>query len=160
MSRKAPQPEPSPIEAIQTQNWEQGIWSSSQPEEIPDQALLDCENFEYDDDSNLITRTGTAYFLSQAFTSRITSIFRAKYSNGTVYVLFTTANQLYRCNEDGTGVTNITGALTLPNDQAWMWCMFGDLAIGVNGSTTGDNPIKVSSAGTAAALAGSPPKAR
>src|SRR5262245_29694666 len=94
-------------ETIQTNNWQLGIWSSSQAEEIPDEAAQDLLNVEFDDDSNLRTRTGVVGFLSQAFTSRITSIFRAEYSNGTVYILFTTANQLYRCDENGGNLTNI-----------------------------------------------------
>ena len=144
---------------VQT-SWQDGMITSLPAEELPPTAAQDLVNVEIDIEGNLVTRTGALAFLQPSFEDRITSIFRAHYSNGTVRIIFTAGTSLFRCLEDGTGLTDITGALTLPSDTKWQWAMFGDLAIGVNGATSGDNPIKVNSAGAAAALAGSPPKAK
>ncbi|HKX29354.1 MAG TPA: hypothetical protein VJ302_16780 [Blastocatellia bacterium] len=75
-------------------------------------------------------------------------------------MLWTTGSTLYIGETDGTGIIDITGALTLPADNFWQWVTFAGLAIGVNKATTGDNPVKVDNSGVAAALGGSPPKAR
>lgn len=144
---------------VQT-SWQDGMITSLPAEELPPTAAQDLVNVEIDIEGNLTTRTGALSFIQPSTTSRITSIFRAQYSNGTVLILFTAGTKLFKCNEDGSSITDITGALTLPNNTIWQWAMFGDLAIGVNKATSGDNPIKVNNAGTAAALAGSPPKAK
>jgi len=141
-------------------SWQDGIITSLPPEELPPTAAQDLVNVELDIDGNLTTRTGALAFIQPSTTSRITSIFRAQYSNGTVLILFTAGTKLFKCNEDGSSITDITGALTLPSNTFWQWAMFGDLAIGVNKATSGDNPVKVNNAGTAAALGGSPPKAK
>lgn len=140
--------------------WPLGIVNSFPDEEIPDGGLKDALNVVFDADNNLASRNGVDLFVSTAQNNRITSMFRAEYVNGAVFILFTAGTQLYRVNEDGTSLTNITGGLTLPNDVPWQWAMFGNLAIGVNGATSGTNPVKVDSAGTAAALGGSPPRAK
>ena len=147
-------------EDIPQYSWARGMISSSPPEELPDDAAQFLLNVEFDEDSNLRTRNGTTVFLDTGETARLTSTFRAKYSDGTVWILFTVGTKLYRCTESGGSKTDITGGLTLPNNTYWQWIMFEDLAIGVNKATSGDNPIKVNAAGTAAALGGSPPKAK
>jgi hypothetical protein len=144
---------------IQT-SWQDGIITSLPPEDLPPTAAQDLVNVEIDSDGNPVTRTGALAFIQPSTTSRITSIFRAQYSNGTVLILFTAGTKLFKCNEDGSSITDITGALTLPSNTFWQWAMFNDLAIGVNKATSGDNPVKVNSAGTAAALGGSPPKGK
>jgi hypothetical protein len=144
---------------VQT-SWQDGMITSLPAEELPPTAAQDLVNVEIDIEGNIVTRTGALAFIQPSTTSRITSIFRAQYSNGTVLILFTAGTKLFKCNEDGSSITDITGALTLPNNTMWQWAMFGDLAIGVNKATSGDNPVKVNNAGTAAALGGSPPKAK
>src|SRR5262249_29591121 len=49
---------------------------------------------------------------------------------------------------------------SLPNDTFWQWKTFGNVAIGVNKATSGDNPVKVTTSLVASALAGSPPKGK
>lgn len=142
---------------IYQNTWQRGMITSSPPEDIPIDAARLLLNLEFDVESNLITRNGTTLFLTvTGETGRITSAFRAQYSDGTVWILITTGTKLYRCTESGGSLTNITGALTFPNNTKWQWVMFGDFAIGVNGATSGTNPVKVNAAGTASLLANAP----
>jgi hypothetical protein len=142
---------------IYQNTWQRGMITSVPPEDIPIDAARLLLNLEFDEESNLITRNGTSLFLTvTGETGRITSAFRAKYSDGTVWILITTGTKLFRCTESGGSLTNITGALTFPNNTKWQWVMFGDFAIGVNGATSGTNPVKVNAAGTASLLANAP----
>lgn len=151
-----PLPTPQRTDPIFQNAWTRGIITSIPPEEIPNDAAQDLLNVEFDSDSNLVTRNGTTLFLDTNETGRITSIFRAEYSDGTVWILFTTGTKLYRCTESGGSLTDITGALTFPSNTIWQWVMFGDFAIGVNQATSGTNPVKVNAAGTASLLANAP----
>lgn len=152
-----PLPTPKRTDPIVQNTWQGGMVTSVPPEDLDaDEARL-LLNLEFDDESNLITRNGTTLFLTvTGETGRITSAFRAQYSDGTVYILLTTGTKLYRCSESGGSLTNITGALTFPSNTKWQWVMFGDFAIGVNGATSGTNPVKVNAAGTATLLANAP----
>src|SRR5262249_49698805 len=105
-------------------------------------------------------RTGITQLFATTFANRITSLHYFTAETGEVGILYTTANQLRKVGTNGSGDTNITGALTLPNDTYWQWRTFTNLAIGVNKATTGDNPVKVNTSGVAAALTGTPPKAK
>lgn len=146
---------------IQQDNWAGGINSAAQAEEIRNDQAQDIENFEYNADDNLISRVGIQTWLAATYPTRITSIHRYVDNNGTVRILYTTANKLFRANEAGGGITEITGGLTLPNDTIWQWKTFNGQAIGVNlGTGANANPVRVDNTGTAAALGGSPPKAR
>ena len=141
---------------IQT-SWQSGMITSLPPEELPNDAAQDILNCEFDVDSNLVARVGVQLY-NQPDTNgaRITSMFRAQYSNGTVIILITFGTKLFKCNEDGSSLTDITGALTFPSNTIWQWVMFNDFAIGVNKATSGTNPVKVSNAGTPTLLANAP----
>lgn len=128
--------------------------------EIPDDAAQDILNMEFDDSDNLSTRNGLVELLATTFASRITSAYLFTGSSGEVGILYTTADELRIVETDGTGDTDITGALTLPNDTYWQWVTYADIAIGVNKAASGDNPVKVSTGAVAAALGGSPPKGK
>lgn len=147
----------SGIQLKQIPDWSAGIITSKPATEIPDNAAQDILNMEFDDSNNLSGRAGIGELYSNTFASRITSLHYFTVETGEVGLLWTTGNKLYIGETDGTGVTEITGGLTLPSDNFWQWVTFGGLAIGVNKATTGDNPVKVSNTSTAAALGGSPP---
>lgn len=128
--------------------------------EIPDDALQEALNLEFDDSDNLATRNGVTALFSTTFANRITSLYYFTSGSGEIGILYTTANQLRIVETNGTGDTNLTGALTLPNNTFWQWITYKDLAIGVNKAASGDNPVKVSTGAVAAALGGSPPKGK
>lgn len=151
-----PLPTPQRTDPITQNSWERGMITSIPAEELPPNAAAQILNMEFDRDSNIITRNGVTLFVDTGETTRVTSMFRAEYSDGTVWILFTTGTKLFRCTESGGSLTNITGALTFPSDTLWQWVMFGDFAIGVNGATSGTNPVKVNAAGTASLLANAP----
>ena len=151
-----PLPTPQRSDPITQNSWERGMITSKPAEELPPNSASSLLNFEFDSESNLNTRNGVTLFLDTGETTRITSMFRAEYSDGTVWILFTTGTKLYRCTESGGSLTDITGALTFPNNTFWTWVMFNDFAIGVNGATSGTNPVKVNAAGTASLLANAP----
>lgn len=133
--------------------WQRGMITSIPQEDIPIDAARLLLNLEFDQESNLITRNGTTLFLTvTGETGRITSAFRAQYSNGTVIIYLTTGSKLYKCTESGGSLTNITGALTFPNDTKWQWAMFNDVAYGANGASSGDNLVRVPNTGVAAGV--------
>ena len=162
MPRQAVQDTP-----VQTQllpDWSGGINTAVPADRLSDNEAVDILNFEFNQDSNLVTRRGVTKFLgiapAQTF-GRITSLHYHEDDAGNIHVLQTEGTKLWRMNNLGTAISNITGALVLPDDAVWQWRSFTGLAIGVNGATTGDNPIKVSgTTPTAAALGGTPPRGK
>lgn len=148
------------VQPLSIPDWGLGIITSQPPTEIPDNAAQDILNMEHDDSGNLSSRSGLVQLFATTFANRITSLHYFIAETGEVGILYTTANQLRKVATNGTGDSNITGALTLPSDTFWQWVTFGGLAIGVNKATSGDNPVKVSTLGVAAALGGTPPKAK
>lgn len=148
------------VKTIPYAGWGRGIITSKPSTEIPDDAAQDIINMEFDDSDNLSTRNGFIELFATTFADRLTSAYYFTSGSGEIGVLYTTANQLRIVETDGTGDTNITGALTLPNDTFWQWVTYKDIAIGVNKATSGDNPVKVSTGAVAAALGGSPPKGK
>lgn len=115
---------------------------------------------EFDDSDNLSTRNGFVQLFATTFANRITSAYYFTSGVGEIGILYTTGSQLRIVEANGTGDTNITGALTLPSDTFWQWITYKDIAIGVNKASSGDNPVKVSTAAVAAALGGAPPKGK
>lgn len=148
------------VQPLSVPDWGLGIITSQPATEIPDNAAQDILNLEHDDNGNLATRCGPTQLFATTFANRITSAHYFTAETGEVGILYTTGAQLRLVETNGTGDTNLTGALTLPNDTFWQWVTFGGLAIGVNKATSGDNPVKVSTGGVAAALGGTPPKAK
>lgn len=149
-----------PIQPFLQGNWRGGINTSLPPNEISDDEAADILNYEVDWDGNLVVRNGVTQHSDQSYSTRLTSAHTAVYEGGQEFIVYTTDNDLFRVNLDGSGTTSIGGALTLPTNTFWQWKNFENLAIGVNRATSGDNPVKVNSAGAAAALGGSPPKAK
>lgn len=145
---------------LQVPDWNFGIITSIPGTEIPDRALQDALNIEFDEAGNLATRTGLTQLFATTFANRITSAYYFTSGAGEIGILYTTGSQLRIVETNGTGDTNLTGALTLPSNNFWQWITYKDLAIGVNKATGGDNPIKVSTGAVAAALGGSPPKGK
>ena len=140
--------------------WGRGIITSKPSTEIPDDAAQDIINMEFDESDNLSTRNGFVELNANTYAGRITSGYYFTSGSGEIGILFTTGSQLRIVETNGTGDTNLTGALTLPNDTFWQWITYKDIAIGVNKATSGDNPVKVSTGAVAAALGGSPPKGK
>lgn len=148
------------VKTIPYAGWGRGIITSKPSTEIPDDAAQDIINMEFDDSDNLSTRNGFVELFATTFAGRITSAYLFTGGSGDIGILYTTAAQLRLVETDGTGDTNLTGALTLPNDTFWQWITYRDIAIGVNKASSGDNPVKVSTGAVAAALGGSPPKGK
>lgn len=155
-----------------------GINTSVKATDIKDDEVVNLLNMELDDGDNLVTRQGVSdvsigslwdqalwdvsLWGSTSYSSRITSIKDFFTEGGLIGVLYTTGNQLYSVTRDLETVTNLTGALVLPNDTFWQWEIMNSIAIGVNKATTGNNPVKVvgPAPGTASALGGNPPRAK
>lgn len=148
------------IQSLEVRDWRLGIRTAIPPTEIPNEAVQDLLNFEFDDAGNLSTRRGVTELAATTFAKRITSLHYFSAESGEVGILLTTGTTLQIIETNGTGLTNLTGALTFPDDTFWSWVTFTGLAIGANKATSGTNPVKVSTTPTAAALGGSPPKAK
>src|SRR5262245_1379401 len=148
------------VQQLNVPNFRGGINTALPANEIQDNEIVDALNFEYDWDGNLVVRNGVDPFNAEDYATRITSLHYFTTESGAAYVLYTNANDLYRADPDGTNVTDITSTLTLPNNTFWQWRTFQGIAIGVNQATSGDNPVKVDNTGAAAALGGTPPKAK
>src|SRR5215813_3798185 len=141
-------------------SWELGINTAKPPTEIDDREVRDLLNLEFDDAGNLSTRRSITQLNANTFTGRITSLHYFTTESGEVGILFTNSTKLYIVQTNGTGQTDLTAALTFPNDTFWQWVTFGGIAIGVNKATSGTNPVKVTTVPAAAALGGSPPKGK
>lgn len=148
------------VRPFQIPNWSLGINTAKDKTEIEDNEAQDILNFEFDASDNLATRAGIVALFSNTFVSRITSLHYFTTDSGEVGVLFTNGSKVWIGQTNGTGVTDLTGALTLPSDTFWQWVTFGGIAIGVNKATSGDNPIKVNTSSVASALGGTPPKGK
>lgn len=148
------------MQSLRVPDWRLGIYTSIPPTEIPDNAVQDLLNIEFDDAGNLSTRRGVTQLSADTFANRITSLHYFTVDAGEIGILLTTGTTLQIIETNGTGLTNLTGALTFPNNTFWQWVTFGGLAIGVNGATSGTNPVQVNAASTAAALGGSPPRGK
>jgi hypothetical protein len=154
----------TPMQAFIAPGWNGGINTAVPDDQIADNEAVDILNFEFDQSNSLVTRRGVQKFLgiapAQVF-DRINALHYHEDDAGNVHVLLNEGTKLWRINNLGTAIANITGALTFPNDAVWQWKSFTGLAIGVNGATSGTNPVKVSGATpTAAALGGSPPRGK
>jgi hypothetical protein len=154
-----------------------GINTSVPANALKDDEVVDARNFELDQDDNLVVRQGVTgvgngalwdqaiwdqdLWSSQSYPKRITSINYFQNDVGFVGILYTTGTSLYSRTINEV-ITDLTGALVLPDDVFWQWVNFNGIAIGVNKATSGSNPIKVSgpAPGTAALLGGTPPKAK
>ena len=148
------------LQSLRVPDFKLGINTAVPPTEIQDNEVQDLLNFEFDDSGNISTRRGVTQLASNTFANRITSLHYFTVDAGEVGILLTTGTTLQIISTAGTGLTDKTGALTFPNNTFWQWVTFGGLAIGVNGATSGTNPVKVDATPTAAALGGSPPRAK
>ena len=144
------------VQRIAVPNFAGGINTATPSTEIEDNEFQDSLNFEFDNNGNLSTRRGVTELLSTTF-GRITSLHYFSADSGEVGILLTEGTTLRIVQTNGTGLTTLSGALTLPNNTFWQWVTFGGIAIGVNKATSGTNPVKVTTAPAAAALGGSPP---
>jgi hypothetical protein len=143
------------VQPISVPNFDAGIITSLPATELPDNAMRDCLNWEFDDEGNISTRSGVEPLFADTFPGRITSLhYYTTESDGEVGLLITTGDELWIVQTDGSGLTELTGALTLPSDRFWQWRTFQGLAVGVNGATSGSNPVKVNAASVASALGG------
>lgn len=153
-----------PIQLFRQTSFSGGINTSVPPEHLQDNEAQDILNMEFDSEDHIVSRAGTTVFHSLSptltYPDRFTSLHYYENDSGTVKIVYTTGSKIYSAPNTGTSATDITGALTLPSDNFWMWRNYGGLAIGVNKATTGDNPVKYNGTGNAAALGGTPPKAK
>jgi len=147
------------VQSLRVPDWRLGINTSKPPQEIDNSEVQDLLNIEFDDAGNLSTRRGVTQLSADTF-SRITSLHYFSIDSGEIGILLTEGTKLQIIETDGTGLTNLTGALTFPNNTYWQWVTFGGLAVGVNGATSGTNPVKVDGTSTAAALGGTPPRGK
>ncbi len=148
------------VQPVQVPDWSLGIITSQPATEIPETAAQDILNMELDDNGNLSTRCGLSALSATTFANRITSLHYFTAESGEIGILFTTGTALKIIETNGTGLTDLTGALSLPGNNFWQWKTFNNIAIGVNKATSGDNPIKVTTGAVASALGGTPPKGK
>ncbi len=134
-----------------------GINTSVPPELLADDELVDSLNLEFNEDDHLTSRSGVNEWGDVTYPNRITSLHSYSNDDGDQWILSTSGKRLYASNNSGV-TTDITDTLDLPNNTFWQWINFAGLAIGSNGSKTGDNPIKVyGPTPTVGVLGGSPP---
>lgn len=148
------------VQPLRVPDFARGINTATPPVELQDNEVQDLRNFEFDDNGNISVRRGVTQLAANTFAGRITSLHYFTTETGEVGILFTTGATLQIIETNGTGLTNLTAALTLPSDTYWQWVTFNGIAVGVNKATSGDNPIKVTAAAAATALPGSPPKGK
>ena len=133
-----------------------GINKSAPCDEIADNEMEECLNFNINVDKSLSTRKGIQqYNVALTGAGRVTSIFFAKKSAGTNPTLIVTTKQKIYKDSGGASWTDITGATTPPDNTLWTWRMMNDYAIGVNGTTVPQKYVLTS--GACVDLAGSPP---
>lgn len=154
-----------------------GMNTSAPINEILDTELVQARNFEYDDQGNLIARNGvigaegvvgvwdeTLWDASlwdnqgTLYDSPITSILDFEGASAFVGILYTVDTRLLSRTLAGV-ITNLTGSLVLPDGVRWYWEIFNGVAVGVNGLTSGHNPVQVvaPAPGTASHLSTAPP---
>ena len=154
-------PEESKIQQSAQISFEGGTNTALPPDRIAENQAVDIVNFRFDDQSSLLGREGTVARVDRisaaTITNRITSVFNHRNQGIVTRNIFTTGSDI-RTFAEG----SIKGALTLPSNTFWMWKQYGNLSIGTNkGTGANANPVKVAGGvGNAAALAGSPPKAK
>jgi hypothetical protein len=148
------------IQPLSVPDWSGGINTAKAPTEIADNEAVDILNFEFDDSNNLASRFGVTLFSDSGFTDRTTSLYYFVADSGEVGILTTASTGLAIIQTDGSGFTNLTGANVFPDDTFWQWVTYGGIAIGVNGGTSGTNPVKVTDVPVASQLGGSPPKGK
>lgn len=149
--------EKTPIRKIAIDAFFGGVNTSAGPTEIEDNEAVEILNFEYDDLNNLVTRNGVTKS-GDVYSNRITSIFSFNTDSGFIGILYTQGTQLLSRPLVLGSITNLTGALSLPNGARWYWKALNNVAVGVNGATGGGNPIQVvgPAPGTASHLAAAP----
>lgn len=154
-----------------------GMNTSVLDNEIDDGEAVRIRNMEYDDGDNLTTRNGvigangvvgvwdeTDWDASlwdadgTVYSSPILSQLDFESDTGFVGILYTVGTDLLSRTLAGV-ITDLTGALALPDGVRWYWRIFNGVAIGVNGLTSGHNPIQVvgPAPGTASHLSTAPP---
>lgn len=154
-----------------------GMNTSAPQNEILNEEAVRIRNMEYDDGDNLISRNGVIGAqgvigvwdvtlwdsslwdqIGVTYPGRILSELDFEGASAFVGILYTTGTRLISRTLAGT-ITELTGSLVLPDGVRWYWRIFNGTAIGVNGLTSGDNPIKVvaPAPGTASKLTGAPP---
>lgn len=136
-------------------SWDSGMITSLPPEELPEDAAAFIKNYEFDDTGNLRGREPSVAFASLPDSNVISSLFHAKFSNGTEFFVYTSGTSLFTMDTAGVS-TDRTGAFSFPAGTRWYWRMFDDFAIGVMGSST-QRPIKISSAAAVTTLNASAP---
>lgn len=129
-----------------------GLNDAQSATHIEDDELAEVINFEFNRSDHLKARNG---FVRQNtgtdFTNRITSIFNFITVAGVNTLIVTSGAEIYI--DTAGSYSSIKGALTLPTNTYWQWRAFTNLAIGVNQDTVGDDIVKWTGAGNAAALA-------
>lgn len=143
------------LEPIQVPKFDGGVNLSTTEDNLADNELVEGLNMNLNIDGSLYTRQGCdQYGSTLTGAGRITSIYYARTTTGANEArIVTTKQKVYKDNGAG-GWTDITGATTPPDDTLWMWRMFNNVAIGVNGSSV---PQKYAFGAALADLTGSPP---
>jgi hypothetical protein len=165
------------LETMRIAGFPGGMNTSVPATQIEDGEAVRIRNFEYDEGDNLVTRNGVIGTqgiigvwdetdwdaslwdsLGVTYSSPILSILDFEGATAFVGILFTVGTLLKSRTLNG-AETNLTGALNLPDSVRWHWRIFNGVAVGVNGLTSGDNPIQVvaPAPGTASKLSTAPP---
>lgn len=130
---------------INQTSWDSGMITTLPPEELPEDAAVLIENFDFDGIGNLKSRVPAVQFVeTDTIQGNLCSIFPAHYSNGNFFYYFSSGTSIYRMAADGTGQTAIA---TVTIETFVNWLMFDDFAIAINTVPGANVPIKVDSAG-------------
>lgn len=145
-----------PIDTLRVDAFSGGMNTSGSARDIAPNECSLIENLEFDDLDNLVTRDGIRVTFP-AVTGFTGSVFSFNTDSGFVGILTTPGTALDSYDLAGT-INVITGALVLPSNARWYWKSLNNVAVGVNGSTGGGNPIQVvgPAPGTASHLAAAP----
>lgn len=115
-----------------------GINNASPAVEIADDECVDISNFIFDQEDNLVVRTGTVSYNATDLpitANRITSLYDFQLPGAAQKLIATLAAKVYSINES-TPADDITGTTVFPADTLWKWVTFNELAVGSHGGLT------------------------
>lgn len=137
-----------------------GINTAVPSDRLSDDEASDIVNLRFNDQDSLLPRDKTVTVTYQIggvnITNRITSVFSAYYSDGTIRNLFTSDAKVYQFTAAAPTAPTLLGSAGSFN-TFWQWKMYKNLAIGTNRVTI---PKSVDSAGTFGNLSINAPTAK
>jgi hypothetical protein len=139
-----PLPSANRTDLINQTSWASGMITTLPPEELPDDAAVLIENFEFDDIGNLSTRLSPILLVDTTLGSSIYGFYTAHFSDGTIKIVFAVDNNdvntspdLYWMNADGSSITLLASNIATPGQRIY-FTMFNDVVIVTSNSGSSD----------------------